>query len=712
MNPIRYEQDADGVVTLTFDAPGAPLNTMTPEWEQAMTAAVDKLVADKERISGVVLASAKKTFFAGAELKEVLKLKESDAPACFAEIEQVKRNFRRLETMGKPVVALINGAALGGGWELALAAHHRIAMDSAKIQLGLPEVTLGLLPGASGVTKTVRLLGLQAAFPLLMEGKTFDPREAMELGLVHELAETPEEMLAKARAWIKANPAAIQPWDDKNFRIPGGSPSSPKIAQMLAIAPAVTTEKTRGLMPAPEAIMACAVEGAQVDFDTALRIETRYLVKLMCGQVAKNMITIFFNQNAIKSGASRPKDVPKWQATKVGILGAGMMGRGIAWANAMRGLPCVLKDVSIEAAEKGKSYTAKLLEKRITQGRMDQVKAAQVLGLITPTANNEDLKGCDLIIEAVFEKRELKAQVTKETEALLAPGGIYASNTSTLPITGLARAAAHPEKFIGLHFFSPVDRMALVEIIKGEKTDAETLARAYDYVLQIGKTPIVVGDSRGFYTSRTFGTFVREGACMLEEGIPAAVIENAARQAGMPVGPLAVIDETSMSLSLHVLNQTRADYAAAGKTYVPQPGEGMFERMVNEFKRPGRAAGSGFYDYPKDAKKSLWPGLKQFEKPGIQWDMQDLKDRMLYRQAIETARCLEEGVLMTVHDANIGSIFGIGFPAWTGGALQFINSVGVAKFVARADALAARYGERFSVPQLVRNKARQDQLFA
>jgi 3-hydroxyacyl-CoA dehydrogenase/enoyl-CoA hydratase/3-hydroxybutyryl-CoA epimerase len=403
--------------------------------------------------------------------------------------------------------------------------------------------------------------------------------------------------------------------------------------------------------------------------------------------------------------------VPKWKANRVGILGAGMMGAGIAWANALRGVPCVLKDVSIAAAEKGMGYTAKLLDKRVAQGRMDPARAAHTLGLITPTASNDDLKGCDLIIEAVFEKRELKAQVTRETESLLATGGIYASNTSTLPITSLATAAAHPEKFIGLHFFSPVDKMALVEIIKGEKTDAETLARAYDYVLQIGKTPIVVNDSRGFYTSRTFGTFVREGMCMLEEGIPAPVIENAARQAGMPVGPLEVIDATSMSLSLSVINQTRADCAAAGQPYTAQPGEGMFEQMVNEFKRPGRAAGGGFYDYPKDGKKSLWPGLKQFGKPGTAWDMQELKDRLLYRQAIETARCLEEGVLMTVHDANIGSIYGIGFPTWTGGALQFINSEGPARFVARAGALAEKYGARFAVPQLARDKANKNELF-
>ncbi len=717
METIRMDKDADGVLTLTFDAPGAPVNTMSAAWQRDIEEVAALVTAQKDTIKGVIFASAKKTFFAGAELKDVVKAVPADAPQWFAFAEHAKRQFRAFDKLGRPVVACLNGAALGGGFELALAAHHRIALDDAKIQLGLPEVTLGLLPGAGGVTKLTRLLGIETAFPILMEGKTFAPRGALEAGLIDDIAATPDEMLAKARAWIAANPAPVQPYDDPKYRMPGGGPANPKIAQMLAIAPAMTIEKTRGLLPAPEAIMGCIIEGAQVDIETALRIESRYLAELIVGPVAKNLITLFFNQTAIRSGASRgPKEIPKWKATKVGILGAGMMGSGIAWANANRGVACVLKDVTQEAADKGKRYSATLLERRIKQGRMDETRAAMMLNLITPTANMADLKDCDLIIEAVFEKRELKAAVTKEAEPLLKAGGIFASNTSTLPITGLAGASAHPEKFVGLHFFSPVDKMALVEIIKGAQTDAETLAKAYDYVLQIGKTPIVVNDSRGFYTSRTFGTFVREGMCMLEEGIPAAVIENAARQIGMPVGPLAVIDETSMSLSVAVMEQTRADLAAEGKGYTPQPGEGMLERMVKEFKRPGRAAGGGFYDYPaandKAGKKQLWSGLKQFEKPGIAYDVAELKRRFLYRQSIETARCLEEGVLTTFHDANIGSIFGIGFPAWTGGALQYINSEGAAHFVKNADALAAKYGARFSVPQLVRDKAAKSELFA
>jgi 3-hydroxyacyl-CoA dehydrogenase/enoyl-CoA hydratase/3-hydroxybutyryl-CoA epimerase len=424
----------------------------------------------------------------------------------------------------------------------------------------------------------------------------------------------------------------------------------------------------------------------------------------MVNPVAKNMInTFFFNLNAIKSGQSRPKDVPRYKPKKVGILGAGMMGAGIAYAQASRGIASVLKDVSVEKAEHGKAYSAKLTQARVDKGRMGPHDQAELLGRITPTASAADLQGSDLIIEAVFENRELKAKVTQEAEPMLAPGGFFASNTSTLPISGLANASAHPDKFIGIHFFSPVDKMKLVEIIRGKQTDDETVARAFDYVQALGKIPIVVNDSRGFYTSRTFGTFVMEGAAMLDEGIPAPVIENAAMQVGMPVGPLAVIDETSLSLSVHVMEQTRADFAAEGRAYTATAGELLVERMVKEFKRAGRAAGGGFYDYPEGQKKRLWPELKtRFEKPGATWDLQDVKDRILYRQAVETARCLAEGVLTTVHDGNIGSIFGIGFPAWTGGALQFIYGQGVDAFVKRAAELAAQFGPGFALtPEVI-----------
>jgi len=543
-----------------------------------------------------------------------------------------------------------------------------------------------------------------AAQPYLMEGKLFGPREALELGLVNGIGATMDDLRELALAWIAENPHAVQPWDRKDYRMPGGTPSNPKIAMWLTVAPAMLAAKTHGLYPAAQAILETMVEGAMVDYDTATRIESRKLAKIMVGQNAKNMITaFFFNLNAIKSGKSRPQGYAPWKPGRVGVLGAGMMGAGIAHANASRGIPCVLKDVSIEKARAGHEAVRKITAPLVAKGRLDEAKQAALLNLVTPSADAADLKGCDLIIEAVFEQRELKAKVTREAEPMLAPGGVFASNTSTLPIGGLAAASAAPQRFIGLHFFSPVHKMKLVEIIRGRSTDDETVARAYDYVLTLGKTPIVVNDSRGFFTSRVFGTYVMEGAAMLGEGIAAPLIEHAAVAAGMPVGPLAVIDETSLSLSVHVMEQTRADLAAAGQAYRPGAGELLIERMVKEFKRPGRAGGGGFYEYPAGQPKHLWPGLKQhFERAQAVVDVAELKQRLLYRQSIETARCLAENVLTSVHEANIGSIFGIGFPAWTGGAIQFVASEGLQAFLRGADMLAERHGQRFALTPAVR----------
>lgn len=708
MKTIRYEL-ADGIATLTFDEPGSPVNTMCRQWQEDLTEAVRQVVKDKEAIRGLVLASAKSTFFAGADLKGTMRLQAADAPQVFREIELVKKNFRTLETLGKPVVACLHGAALGGGWEVALVAHHRIAVDHPKIQFGLPEITLGLIPGASGITKMVRLLGLMGAQPYILESKLFGPREALELGLVHALVPDASALREAALAWIAANPQAQQPWDAKDYRMPGGTPANPKIAGMLSVAPAVLKQKTRGLYPAPEAALAAMVEGAQVDFDTALRIESRYLAKLIVSPVAKNMInTFFFNMNAIKGGQSRPKWDGRFKPQKVGVLGAGMMGAGIAHAQASRGIATVLKDVSQAKAEAGKAYSARLTQPRVEKGRLSPHDQQALLARIVPTDSAKDLQGCDLIIEAVFENRDLKARVTQEAEPQLAPGGFFASNTSTLPITGLAKASARPGKFVGIHFFSPVDRMKLVEIIRGKETDDETVARAYDYVQALGKIPIVVNDARGFFTSRVFGTFVMEGAAMVGEGIPAAVVEQAGLQAGMPVGPLAVLDETALSLSVHVLDQTRADFRAEGRTYIATPGELLVERMVKEYDRNGRAAGGGFYEYPEGGKKFLWPQLATlFGRADAQWDMQELKDRLLYRQAVETARCLAEGVLTSVHDANIGSIFGIGFPGWTGGAMQFVYGTGIDAFLHRAEVLASRYGPGFVVAPQVKEAIRR-----
>lgn len=721
MQTIRYEllDAADGKVALiTFDEPDSSVNTMCRQWQADLGQATARVLADRQQLGGtlkgIVLASAKASFFAGADLKATMRLTPADAPTAFGEIERMKQHFRTLETLGIPVVSCLNGAALGGGWEVALVGHYRIAVDNPRIQFGLPEVTLGLMPGATGITKMTRLLGLMGAQPYLLEGQLFNPREALELQLVHELVATPEQLLPAALARIAMHPHSVQPWDDKNHRMPGGTPANPKVAAALSVAPAMLKKTTRGRYPAPEAILATMVEGAIVDYDTALRIESRYLARLMTGPVARNMInTFFFDMNAIKSGQSRPGQSPRYKPQKVGILGAGMMGAGIAWAQASRGIATVLKDVSQEKAEAGKAYSAKLSQARVDKGRMEAAAQQALLGKIKATADAADLAGCDLVIEAVFESRDLKANVTREAEPQLAEGGFFASNTSTLPITGLAQASRRPEKFVGIHFFSPVDKMKLVEIIRGQATDDETVARAFDYVQALGKVPIVVNDSRGFYTSRTFGTYVMEGAALLGEGVPAALIENAAMQAGMPVGPLAVLDETALTLSVHVLDQTRADYAAEGLTYLATPGELLVERMVKELKRPGRAGGGGFYDYPAGGKKQLWPQLSSlFGRSADAADslgVQEIQDRLLYRQAVETARCLAEGVLTSVHDANIGSIFGIGFPAWTGGAMQFIYGTGVEAFLARADELAQRFGTGFALDVAARDAIAQFQ---
>ncbi len=710
---IRYEKGQDNVVVLTIDMPGQSANTMNAVYREAMGQTVARLEAEKDAIAGVIITSAKKTFFAGGDLNELIKVTKADAKPFYDMVLGIKGQLRRLETLGKPVVAAINGAALGGGWEICLACHHRIALDNASVQLGLPEVTLGLLPGGGGVVRMVRLLGLEKALPYLAEGRKVRPDAALKAGLIHDIAATPEEMLAKARAWIAANPSAKQPWDVQGYKIPGGTPSSPNVAQMLAIAPSVLRDKTKGCFPAPEKIMCAAVEGAQVDFDTAQIIEARYFTELTCGQVAKNMIgTFWFQLNEINAGSSRPQGFPPYVTKKVGVLGAGMMGAGIAYVSAAAGIEVVLKDVSVEAAEKGKAYSAKLLDKKVSKGHMTLDARDAFLARIKPTASEADFAGCDLIIEAVFEDRELKAKVTAAAEAAALADAVIASNTSTLPITGLAGAVRKQDKFIGLHFFSPVDKMPLVEIIKGARTSDETLARGFDYVLQIKKTPIVVEDSRGFFTSRVFGTFTNEGIAMLGEGVSAAMIEAEARKAGMPVGPLAISDEVSMSLMEHIRKQTVADLAAEGKSIPEHPAFDVIDLMLKEYKRPGKAAGGGFYDYPEGGKKHLWPQLKaRFEKADAQISQEDVRDRILFIQAIETVRCVEEGVLKSVADANIGSIFGIGFAAWTGGALQFINQYGVKDFVARAQYLAEQYGERFLPPALLLEKAARGESF-
>lgn len=698
MSAIQYLKNDDGIIILTLDSPNQSANTMNADFRVALENIVSKLKSETS-ITGIIFRSAKKTFFAGGDLDELIQARLEDATPFFEMIQKMKAEFRYIETLGVPVVAALNGTALGGGWEIALGCHARIALNDPKTKFGLPEVTLGLLPGGGGIVRMVRLLGLQNAFPFLMEGKQFGVDKAKSLGLIQDIAETPEELMDKAIAWVKEHPKSQQPFDVKGYKIPGGDPKTPAVAQMLAIAPAMLRDKTKGCYPAPEAIMAAAVEGAQVDVDTALTIESRYFTYLATGQVSKNMIGTFWHgMNAIKAGASRPKDIAKWQASKVGVLGAGMMGAGIAYSTAIKGVPVVLKDVSVENAEKGKAYSQKLLDKKVSQGRMTAEKRDQVLSLITATASAEDLKGCDLIIEAVFENQELKAKVTQEAEAFLVEGGVMASNTSTLPITGLANASKDQANFIGLHFFSPVDKMQLVEIIKGKNTSAETLAKAYDYVQQIGKIPIVVNDSRGFFTSRVFGTFVQEGLRLLHEGVHPARIEMAALKAGMPVGPLAIQDEVALTLSEHVANETRKAPQAEGKDLPRSGADDVIQTMIHTFDRKGKAAGAGFYDYPEGGKKHLWEGLNHW-KQDVDISEQEMIDRFLFVQSLDTLRCYEENVLESVIDANIGSIFGIGFAPWTGGAIQFLNQYGLDQAVQRASELEAKYGERFKAPQ-------------
>ncbi|MFF4761444.1 3-hydroxyacyl-CoA dehydrogenase NAD-binding domain-containing protein [Streptomyces sp. NPDC001292] len=715
---IRWEQDDTGVVTLVLDDPNQSANTMNQAFRDSLAAVADRLEAEQDSVRGIILTSAKKTFFAGGDLRDLIRVTPDTAQDLFDGGLALKRNLRRIETLGKPVVAAINGAALGGGYELALACHHRIALDTPGTKIGCPEVTLGLLPGGGGVVRTVRLLGItDALLKVLLQGTQYNARRARDNGLVDDVATSQEELLAKARAFIDANPESHQPWDKAGHRIPGGTPANPKFAANLPAFPANLRKQTNGApYPAPRNILAAAVEGAQVDFETAQVIEARYFVELAAGQTSKNMIqAFFFDLQAVNSGASRPQGVEPRQVRKVAVLGAGMMGAGIAYACARAGIEVVLKDVSPEAAAKGKGYSEKLCAKAVAKGRTSQEKADAVLARIMPTAEAADLAGCDAVIEAVFEDPALKHKVFQEIERVVAPDALLCSNTSTLPITLLAEGVERQADFIGLHFFSPVDKMPLVEIIKGERTGDEALARAFDLVRQINKTPIVVNDSRGFFTSRVIGQFINEGVAMVGEGIEPASVEQAAAQAGYPAKVLSLMDELTLTLPRKIRAESQRAVEEAGGTWTPHPADAVVDRMVDEFGRTGRSGGAGFYDYGEDGGRTrLWPGLREhFTRPGYEIPFRDMQERMLFAEALDTVRLLEEGVLTSVADANIGSVLGIGFPGWTGGVLQYINGYegGLPGFVGRARELAERYGERFTPPALLVAKAEQGETF-
>jgi 3-hydroxyacyl-CoA dehydrogenase/enoyl-CoA hydratase/3-hydroxybutyryl-CoA epimerase len=718
MTNIRVETDADGIVTLTWDMPGRSMNVLSEDSISEYVAAADKAIADPS-VKGVVVTSAKPAFIAGADLSMLQKQtsgtskaaasKEQTAKAIFDNLMQLNLALRRIEKGGKPFVAAINGLALGGGLEVCLACHHRVVANDPRIQLGLVESKVGLMPGAGGTQRMPRLMGAMAALPMMLEGKTIGPDAALKGGLVHKVVPA-ADLIKEAKAIIKAGGKAVQPWDEKGFKIPGGDPYHPAASQVFVAGNAMLHAKTMGNYPAPEAIMSAVYEGLLVPIDAALRIEARYMTKVMMHPASRNMIrSLFINMQKANKLERRPKDAPKTKLDKIGVLGAGMMGAGIAYVSALAGLNVVLIDRSLEDAGKGKGYSAKLLARQVERGRMKQDAADAVLARITPATEYDGLKDADFVIEAVFEDRAIKADVTKKTAAVLPAGVPFASNTSTLPITGLAEAWRDETAFIGVHFFSPVDKMQLVEIIRGKKTSDATLAVAMDYVQRIKKTPIVVNDSRGFYTSRVFATYTGEGMRMLAEGITPALIENAGKMTSMPMPPLALCDEVALDLIYKIGKQTAKDMGAA---YKPSPIDPMIEKLVVQLGRLGKKAGKGFYEYPADGKKHLWSGLAELapratEQPSVD----ELKKRFLYIQALETARCYEENVLTAPEDADVGAILGWGFAPWSGGPLSLIDTVGLKAFVAECDRMAQAYGPRFAPNALLRQMAEKGETF-
>ena len=699
---LQIAIDADGIATATMDLPGRSMNVLNDDLAQPLAALVERLVTDPA-IKGLVLASGKKDFLAGADVDRLRAL--ASAQEAFDESMRFKKLLRRMELGGKPVVAAIHGKCLGGGLEIALACHRRIVLDDGRARLGLPEVKLGLLPGGGGTQRLPRLVGMQQALQWMGEGSDIRAAQALKSGLVGALATSGEDMHAQARAWILANPSPKQPWDAPKFRYPGGDSRSPAMAQLFSVAPSMVAAKSFGNYPAVTHILSCVFEGGVVGFDAALEIESRYFAACAMSQESRNLIgTLWYQLQAIERGASRPAGHAPRSVGRLGILGAGMMGAGIAYVAARAGIEVMLLDTSPDNAVRGRLHSQDLLDKAVRKGHATPQQRDTTLARITPTVQFEDLAGCDLVVEAVFEDRAVKAEVTRRTEAMLDSDAVFASNTSTLPITSLAAASVRPAQFIGLHFFSPVDKMPLVEIIVGSATDEATLARAFDFVRQIGKTPIVVNDSRGFYTSRVFATYVMEGLALLREGVHPRHIEAAGLQAGMPMPPLALQDEVSLTLALHVADQTRKDLAAAGQPYVEHPGESVLRQMC-ELGRIGRKASLGFYDWT-DAGRSLWPGLAElFPVAAQQPPQRELIDRLLFVQANEAARCVEEGVLRSVADANVGSILGWGFAPFHGGALQFINAMGARRFVERARELEAAHGARFAPAGVVVNLA-------
>ncbi len=712
---ITTEIDGDGIALLTIDVPGQSMNVIGPDFLADLDAAIDR-IATEEGIKGAVICSGKASgFMAGMDLKQMSSMlaPAGGKPAMaelFDKVFVLNAQFRKLETCGKPVAVAIEGTCMGGGLELALACHHRVLTSNPKVQIGLPEILIGLFPGGGGSQRLPRLIGVQTALLYMLQGKSFRPAEALALKVVSELAE-PGKTVEAARQWVKANPSGgVQPWDQKGFKVPGGSGQfNPGFIQTMAGATAMTTKQTQRNIHAPHALLSAVYEGIQLPMDRAIRVESKYFAKIVADPQAGNMVrTLFVSKQAAERGARRPAGVEPQPTTKLAMLGAGMMGAGIATVAAQAGIEVLLLDRDMASAEKGKAHAEEVLKKRLGKG-MTPEKMAEVLARITPVTEAEALAGCDFVIEAVFEDRAIKAEITKRVEAVLGPDTIFGSNTSTLPITGLAEAWSKPENFIGVHFFSPVEKMPLVEIILGKQTGERAIAKAMDFVRQIKKTPIVVNDSRGFYTSRCFGTYVQEGTILLAEGVGPALIENVGKQLGMPVGPLAVSDEVSIELGVKVMRAARNDL---GDAYQPTGADTVAERMV-ELGRLGRKNGKGYYDYPSDGgKKALWPGLGgEFPLSASQPTPAQVRERLLYRQLVECARCFAEDVLVTPQDGDIGAIFGWGFAPYTGGPFSAMDTIGIAKVVEVLDRLAADHGDRFTPPQHLRDMAARGERF-
>lgn len=718
---FKFETDADGIALITWDMPERSMNVINLTVIEELGSIVEKVAADAA-IKGAVITSSKDTFCAGADLTLLESLtrafaemaknqgEEQAATVLFEESRKLSQLYRRLETCGKPFVAAINGTALGGGFELCLACHQRIASDNPKTRLGLPEIKIGLFPGAGGTQRIARMMMPADALQLLLKGDQLRLNRAKAMKLVDNVVPA-ADLVKTAKEWIKAGGKAIKPWDEQGFKFPGGLVFSKAGMMTFPPANAIYRRETYDNYPAARAIMQTVFEGLQLPIDLALRVESRWFAKILRSPEAAAMIrSLFVSMQDLNKGARRPAGVPPTKLKKVGIIGAGFMGAGIAYVSAQAGLEVVLIDRDQEAADKGKAYSQKLLTDQINKGRSTSADRDALLSKITATPDYNALKGCDLIVEAVFEDRKVKAEATAKAQAVL-PDVVFGSNTSTLPITSLAEQAKDPTKFVGIHFFSPVDKMLLVEIILGKKTGDLALATALDFVRAIRKTPIVVNDSRGFYTSRVVGTYIREGHLMLTEGISAAMIENVGRMAGMPVGPLSLNDEVAVDLAWKIVKATEADLGAAA---VDPRQKALLSDMVEKHGRLGRKNGKGFYDYPEKAPKKLWPGLADLQKMKLDpdsIDIQELKDRLLAMQALETARCFEECVLTDVREADVGSILGFGFAPFSGGTLSYIDMMGTKRFVALCEKLEKKFGDRFKPSPLLIEMASKGETF-